>query len=210
MKTVYLIRHGESEANVGMISEMEAPALTEKGQQQAAFLAERASRLPVQAIVASTLLRAEQTAEAVAKRTGLALETSPLFVERSRASIQTDKPKDHEDFVIAEQNILANFTVPGYRFADEENFDDLKERAQKALQYLEERPEEHILVVTHGFFLRALIAQVTFGEALTAHECDRMMWSFRTQNTGLTIIKYDETKDRPWWVYTWNDHAHLG
>jgi hypothetical protein len=30
------------------------------------------------------------------------------------------------------------------------------------------------------------------------------------ENTGLSVIEYDKKKKNPWWVWIWNDHAHLG
>ena len=82
-----------------------------------------------------------------------------------------------------------------------------------ALDYLKARSEENILVVTHGFILRVIIAVAIFGDSLTAEECDKIVSKFHTTNVGLTVLGYDEErqgKDSPWWVWVWNDHAHLG
>lgn len=210
MKTIYLVRHGESESNVGSIPELEAPSLTENGQAQALSIAERAAHLPIEVLVASTSVRAQQTAFVISRQLGLPIESSSLFTERRRASIQVNKPKDHPDFVEAENARLANFGVPGYRHSDEENFEDLSKRACDALRYLEEVSAQHILVVSHGLFLRTLIARVIFGSSLTAHECNRFMLTTITQNTGLTVLVYDPNASEPWRLKVWNDHAHLG
>jgi hypothetical protein len=60
-KTVYFIRHGQSEANALSI-EIPDPLLTERGVAQASGLAAWSSQLNVQAVVVSPLRRALQTA----------------------------------------------------------------------------------------------------------------------------------------------------
>ena len=106
--------------------------------------------------------------------------------------------------------------APGYRFEDEENFDDLVSRAKQTLQLLEKDPAEHIAVVTHGLFLRVLMAVVLFGDGLTGHELWRVFVSFKSANTGLTILEYLPSGEKrmspeyPWRIFVWNDHAHLG
>ena len=62
MTTLYLIRHGESQANVDKIftGQTDVP-LSPRGLHQAQLLAKKLVRLPVGAVYASDLLRAVQT-----------------------------------------------------------------------------------------------------------------------------------------------------
>lgn len=73
MKTLYLIRHGESEADLLHVHEGRADfPLTERGQRQAAAMGSWfAKHFQVDMIFASTLRRASQTAEYLARETGL-------------------------------------------------------------------------------------------------------------------------------------------
>src|SRR3989344_9597721 len=87
------------------------------------------------------------------------------------------------------QEVRQNFHLPGYRHSDEENFDDFKKRSLACLKYLEDRNEGHIVVVTHGFFLRVLMAAVLFGDTLTGEECEHMIRSLQMDNTGITVIR---------------------
>src|SRR5262249_1119805 len=84
MKTVYLIRHGESTENdrSSPIYQGEEALLTERGESQARLIAERAARLPIDVIVTSPYRRAVQTADVVSKSTRLPVQVSPLFGER--------------------------------------------------------------------------------------------------------------------------------
>jgi probable phosphoglycerate mutase len=210
MKKIYFVRHGESEGNAGPLRQSATTPLTEKGREQAIFIAKRVKKLPAEIIIASPMKRAEETAKFIAEGTGLITEFSDLFVERRRPSISLGKPKDDSEMLALEKILRESHLIPGFRHSDEENFDDLKERAQKALAYLAARPEEHILVVTHGFFMRILVALITMGDTLTAVECEQFIRTFHMENTGLSVFGYDEKEKSPWWLWVWNDHAHLG
>jgi len=210
MKTIYLVRHGESEGNAGPTYQNDNTVLTEKGRQQAAFVAERTKKLPIEALIASTMVRAQQTAEIIASEVGLSIESSDLFVERRRPSEQIDQMKDDLAVIAAEAGIIASGSAPGMRYSDEENFDDLKARSRLALTLLENHPKDTLLVVSHGVFLRNLMAQAIFGDALTGPECGAILDTFTASNTGLSVLRYDPTKTKPWSILTWNDHAHLG
>ncbi len=210
MKEIYLVRHGESEGNAGTHYQNEFTPLTELGRAQAAQMAERAARLKPEALLASTMIRAQQTAEIISDRIGLPVESSELFVERRRPTEQIDRPKDDPLVRAAEEAIMQSSSIPGMRFSDEENFDDLNVRTASALTFLENHPKDKILVVTHGVFLRNIVAQVVFGEQLTGKDCGHILEAFIASNTGLTVLQFDPTNRKPWRLLTWNDHAHLG
>ncbi len=109
------------------------------------------------------------------------------------------------------------FYEDGIRAGTGENFSDLKERAGAVLQYLTRRPESTLLVVGHGFLTRMMVARVVFGDTLTVDEFRKVLQSFRTTNTGLTLLEYEPKfggahglQPPQWLVRIWNDHAHLG
>lgn len=215
MKRIYLVRHGESEANVARTHGTPATPLTAKGQQQAEFIAERASKLPIQKIVASTMVRAHDTAKAIGHKLNLPVETSDLFVESKGPSEFQNVAYDDPASAQAYLELRQNYGKPGWRLSDAENFEDHTRRAQAALQFLLSKEEEHILVASHGLFLRLLAAHIIFGPTPTPNECQRIIQGMETANTGLSIVDYKEqwfdgTKlPNPWQIWTWNDHAHL-
>lgn len=220
MKVVYFVRHGQCTSNVrGEFFSPDAP-LTERGEHQAQFIASRCASIPAEAIISSTYLRARQTAAPIGERLGLPVEHSDLFVERARPTQQYDVARTDPLFVSIEEETRARFGEPGWRYSDEENFEDLVARAKAALAYLESRPEKHIIVVSHGLFMRALMAFVVFGAQMSAHECWQMMVGFAHDNTGMTVLTHrtitpdDELRGTigshvGWRIRTWNDHAHL-
>jgi broad specificity phosphatase PhoE len=197
--------------NVGPLRQTATTPLSEKGRNQASLLAKRCANLPIEVIVSSTMNRARETSSIILERIEKKVEYSDLFIERRRPSEVLGIPKDAPTALLAEQETRNNFSKSGWRFSDEENFDDLRERAFKALSYLKNRSEDNILVVTHGYFLRVIVACVVFGENITAKECERFIGAFQMENTGITLIGYDHyNEDGPWRLVVWNDHAHLG
>lgn len=82
MSTLYLIRHGETAWNIeGRYQGQFDPPLTEKGKQQAEASATRLAGLGFEAIYSSDLARAHQTAQALADKTGLAIQLDPRLRE---------------------------------------------------------------------------------------------------------------------------------
>ncbi|MEK7604298.1 MAG: histidine phosphatase family protein [Patescibacteria group bacterium] len=210
MKTIYFIRHGESEGNTGPTRQGKMTSLSDRGRAQAATMAKRCATLPIDLLVASSMTRAQETATIIAAKIGKEPLSSELFGERRRPSAQIGQPKHSPEALAIDKEIIRNFGVPGWRHSDEENFEDLRTRAQEALEFLAQRPEENIAVITHGFFMRIIMAVVVLGDELTGAECDAFTRAFHMENTGLTVLKYGSEKEPGWWVWTWNDHAHLG
>ncbi|MEK7641800.1 MAG: histidine phosphatase family protein [Patescibacteria group bacterium] len=208
MKHIYLVRHGESEGNVGLYRQGPQSPLTEKGREQARVIAERFRHVPLDGFVSSTMTRAHETAEIISAVIGKPFDRSELFIERLRPSAQYGMPKKSPESAAIDKILLENYADPDFRFADEENFKDLDERAQKSLDFFLEHPGEHILVITHGLFMRVLVGKVIFGDQLTGKLCDGLFRAMKTHNTGLSIFVHDQEKGG-WVVRSWNDHSHL-
>ncbi len=188
MKTVYFIRHAESEENTGLIQQGASTPLTKNGKLQAEFAAERCKVLGVDLIISSNMIRAVETANIITQKVFKPLEVSELFVERKRPTEVLGKSKDDPEAIRIGNITWDNFHVPDFRHSDEEN----------------------ILVVTHGFFMRVIMAYVLFRDNLTAYECQQCIRIFHIDNIGITTLCHDKSKDPSWWLEVWNDHAHLG
>jgi broad specificity phosphatase PhoE len=215
MKTIYLVRHGESHSNTGAMRATTSSPLTDAGRAQAQQLAERCAKLPIDIIIVGTSTRAEETALIVANKISKDFISSELFAERRKPSQQNGKPKNDPATRVIDETIRDNFHMPGYRYSDEENFDDLKSRMSFALDYLLNLEDEHVLVITHGIILRILIARVLMGEELSGKECKKFHRDLRMNNTGICILKHtdyldEEGRSSPWQLWSWNDTAHLG
>jgi broad specificity phosphatase PhoE len=137
------------------------------------------------------------------------VEENELFVERKRPSVQEEKSKKLEELKAIDKAILDNWEVVDWRYSDEENFEDLRLRAQKAFDFLENRSEDTIVVVTHKNFLHCLMWYRLFGHNVTAQEAQVVRNNLVMSNTGIVWMQFDEDK-KDWKIITWNDHAHLG
>jgi broad specificity phosphatase PhoE len=95
---------------------------------------------------------------------------------------------------------------------DEKEFSEVKDRASRALDLLEKRPESRILVVTHGYFMRTLLAYVLFGKSFTAEELGHIVKAIpNTEKSHISVFRYyEDGRENPWKLWVWNDHAHLG
>jgi broad specificity phosphatase PhoE len=211
MKKIYFIRHGITGGNeINAYQQLDTP-LSEKGRAQANFLAERFTKIPFDVLIASTMERAQETARAIAQKTGHEVIAEGLFHEILRPSVvrgkvQTD-PEVKEVIKVAD----SYWKVEGKRHSDEENFYDLKKRAVKALEYLISRDEETMVVVTHGTILKMMLAVMVRGDTLEPDFWDEIEKFFFPQNTGITWVEYNnEYNPNHWQLITWNDHAHLG
>jgi broad specificity phosphatase PhoE len=211
VKTVYFVRHGESEGNIGNVHQSGTSPLTQKGHEQAAFISDRVAKLGGQALIVSTMTRTRQTAEYISKKTGIISEFSDLFIEYMPPSELLDTPRYTPHAQNISRQRRENFENSEWHYSDEENFHDLKARALKALELLAQRPEEKIVVVTHGYFLRVILAVAMFGPGLTPKEGIHFLRTAHMENTGISAFGYDPSQDvSPWWLWIWNDHAHLG
>ena len=86
MKRIYLVRHGESETNVQRRYIGDDVPLTALGVKQAEFVAERFVDIAFDVVLTSTMARAMQTGEAIAKRNNKPIEHLDLFRELNQSS----------------------------------------------------------------------------------------------------------------------------
>ncbi len=95
------------------------------------------------------------------------------------------------------------------RYSDEENFIDLKKRAKKLLRYIIWRRQDRIIMVTHGIFLKMVVAYMIHGNKLTASMYNTLSYLNKMDNAGMTICQYIPHwfKKDEWKVITWNDLA---
>ncbi len=217
MKKIYLVRHGEAVVNLATMFLEDEGGLTEKGQKQARLMAERAVNLKPEAIVCSTMQRTRETVAPIAERTGLAVEYSDLFVERRIPAEFWGKDKHDPSIHDRFQKWLAAFYDTDVHFESSDDFAKITQRARDALAYVHGRPEDTILVVTHGYFLRVLLATVMFGDSLTPQELRKFVRATSTEHTGISELRHvvatiDDVDpgEARWKIRVYNDHAHLG
>lgn len=144
MKTIYFVRHGESEANVKKIasgSEFDV-AITDKGRMQAKQAGEELKSKNIQLIISSPLSRAIETATIIAETIGYnpkKILTSPYFVERN-FGIYSKGPD--EEYLKAAISDSLHESV--------ETVEAMHSRITEGLDWLKGLHENTILLVSHG------------------------------------------------------------
>jgi probable phosphoglycerate mutase len=210
-KIVYFFRHGQSEDNILPIFQALNSPLSELGKIQAERLAQRAVNLSFELFIASPLERSRQTAEIISQVTKKKVEYSDLFVELMKPSAVYGKAYTDQ----AAQNLWRSWEkslhTTGVRIEDGENFDDLLVRIDQALLFLQNQTQTSIAVVTHGYFLRALILRVLFGGNFSGEILRNAHKMASMANTGITVLEYFETSESQpeWRLSIYNDHSHL-
>ena len=159
MTTIYLVRHGETVDNARQIMQGQTQGeLNEKGMEQARQVAERLALEAIDAVVASDLHRAIQTAEIIAAPHGLPVVTTPLLRERDWGS-------------------FTGCYIPDLRGKiwpdDIESEDALLQRALAFLQKMTATYEgKRVVAVGHGIINKAILAVYAH---CTMSEVQRMM-----------------------------------
>lgn len=145
MKTVYFIRHAETEAIAQGImagSELETE-LTEQGKQQAKKAGRALADKGIELIVVSPMKRTRQTAAIIAHELNMPdskVVTNDLVVERGFGKYSGQSFKDYA-------KALHEGTLDESQLEPTDHF---YERIQQAREWLKARPEQTILIVSHG------------------------------------------------------------
>ncbi len=157
--TIFLVRHGETIDNAQQILQGQTQGcLNDKGREQAQQVADRLASEPVDAIVASDLRRAVQTAEIIARPHHLDIVTTPLLRERDWGS-------------------FTGRFIPDLRGEewpeDIESENALLQRARSFLIYITTTwPGKRVVAVGHGIINKAILAVYA---QCPMHEVQRMM-----------------------------------
>jgi probable phosphoglycerate mutase len=158
--TLYLLRHGESVANVSRIFAAKKidPPLSEIGIQQAKMQAESLKNLEFSAMYSSPLLRARQTAEIISQRCGPESNFFDALLEVDVGILDGEDQNEPQKYTIYEEVIKkweqghANVGFPGG-----ETLNDIENRFRSFLDVLESKQEKCVLVVGHCLLFMAVI-----------------------------------------------------
>lgn len=211
VKTVYLIRHGESNENTKPVFQSDDSVLTAKGQQQAHLVAAKLATMPFEVLLSSPIQRARETAEIIAKTTNKDITYSPLFVERIKASATSGKPYSDPAADALWREAEESIYTPGMRIQDAENYDDIIQRVDDALKLLQNRDEDTIVVVTHGYFLRMMMARVLLRASITGEGLRNINKAMTIHNASITTLRFKEAFEEgaAWRLESYNNFDHL-
>jgi 2,3-bisphosphoglycerate-dependent phosphoglycerate mutase len=149
MKTIYFVRHGETEANTMNLAGLDT-GLTKHGQAQAQMAGDNLWKnyKPVDTIVASPLARTKHTAEIIAQAISFPSEAIE-YDERVREAWTGDY-EGHQLTPELRQLLRDEYLKPENEHGIE-TAEQVRARIEALLRDLLARPEETILVVGHNF-----------------------------------------------------------
>ncbi len=156
---IYMARHGRTAYNHERRFQGRLPVpLDEVGRAQARELAEKAAAYDFAILWCSPLLRARETADAIAARIGLAPREDERLVEtdagawtdRTFAEVQAEAPEEFARFAALEET---------FAFPEGESFADQATRVHAAIDEIGRGPAP-ALVVCHGVVIRLALMEL--------------------------------------------------
>jgi probable phosphoglycerate mutase len=197
-RTLWLARHGESTWNTQGLAQGhdDQAQLTAHGKRQAAEIAERFAGLPVRAIYASDLRRAQQTAAPLAAASGVPVVLDARLRERSLGVLEGTPAAGNGPSVTGLDLEAGLLVDPDTRPDDGESVRDLYRRAVAFCEDLRTgalpawgpagaEPGGDIVVVAHGGTLRVLRAY------LSGIPVEEMDWAPLANATVLEFPEFD-------------------
>lgn len=202
MKTIYLVRHGETLANrQGILQGWSNNPLDDTGEKQAGALVARAGRVPLAAIYTSDLIRTQQTAAPLAQARGIRPVVLPGLREVSFGKwdghhldeIQEKDPDTLRDIFLKPAQV---------DLEAEEDLYDSQKRGWETFKGLAAKmePDTNILCVSHGGLIRLLVC------SLLDIPIDNM-WKLSLYNTA--FVQVVETEKYGYRVDKLNDMGLL-
>lgn len=187
MTEIYLIRHGQTTANVMKMKQgtinTKMTYLNENGQKQAHNLADNFDISFADHIIVSPLHRTEQTAAILNAKANLPVSYDKRLLEISYGQWDGKKNADLRKKYPDAYNDYWDDVLPKYvQYAtDGEKFNDVVDRVHDFLiDTINQYPDEKIICVTHGFTVKAA--------ALDVLKPQNMMSLPEPRNTSVTKI----------------------
>ncbi|WP_166864273.1 MULTISPECIES: histidine phosphatase family protein [unclassified Salinibacterium] len=183
MTELYLVRHGETDWNrARRVQGRTDIPLNDTGRAQAARAGELLARRSWDAIYASPLSRAVETAEIIAARVGVdGVTTREALMERDYGAAEG----------MTNAEIEAQYPA-GVRAPGQETREEVGARVVAALaEIAQTHPGQRVAIVSHGGAIRSVLATI---DPETRHPAitNASVHSFRYGDDGLRLVAFDD------------------
>lgn len=182
MTTFYIVRHGQSLANAQGIlqgAKINTP-LSALGQQQALLTKTKLAHLNFDEVYASPLLRAAQTAALLSPTQPVTFDSRLKEYDYGTldGQLETKVWQQFPQYFDAKHNLLPSFQ----NFPSAQSFAEVKTKvASFFTQVTQKAPTATVLVVSHGFTIKLMLAWLLdIGQLVNLNE---------PQNAGITIFE---------------------
>lgn len=203
MTDLYIVRHCEAAGNRDRtfqgISDCD---ITDLGEKQLEFLAERFKNIKLDAVYSSPLKRAYLTAEAADKYHGLPITKVDGLIEIDGGEIEgiswVDFPETRPDLEYAWSFEPHNFHPKGG-----ESMRSVYIRSWKAVKkIISENEEKTVLIASHGCTIRNIMCNAL---GRPVEQLNTVNWA---DNTGVFHLRFNDINTLPE-IITFNDISHL-
>lgn len=186
MTKLYLIRHGESEANRARLFAGHSNFdLTETGRQQARCAADWFEGVPVDRIVASDLLRAYNTAVPLSEKRQIAIEPCESFREIFAGAWEGVHFDEIAENYAADYDVWRH-DIGNARCTGGETVRHLGERVLGAVTKLAQDADgQSVVIATHATPIRALLSLWQTGDVTAMKD---IPW---VPNASVTAVRYE-------------------
>jgi broad specificity phosphatase PhoE len=173
---LFIIRHGETEANVKGIEAgpLDYP-LTKKGEKAVSFIAKTLSKIKITSVYSSPVFRAQETAKILARPHKLKVKTLEDLTEAKLKPELIGKKGRHHILTTPEAYTETN--------------EDLLERTCNAIKIIKKESEGNVIVVSHGDVITAMLEGVVERKVST-----EKYYVLDPYPAALSIV---ETKNKP-------------
>jgi len=189
--TLYIVRHGETEANVDKIVQGHTDSpLTESGEEQVRDVAKKFEDIKFSAIYSSDLGRAKRTAEIIKSNRDLGVETSEKLREKFFGEFEG---RPHSEYVGTLKKEFDKFdnelsTEERWEHKAHPSIESDKELLDRFLPQVEEIASGHlggsVLIVAHRYAIRMFLLYLGIGR----HENLR---DGALRTGGYAVVEYD-------------------
>ena len=191
---VYLVRHGQTDGNVGHRHQHPNTDLNAHGIAQAKAVAAQIALLKPTHLITSTQLRAMETARIVAAATDLIPESYPPFEElhQSAAMIGERLTGAHALWYMS----LWFFGVKSASMHDGETYAAFVERLALARKHLEELPPDaRVVIISHSVFINFFVEHMRHPKRMNLiRAVVRLTHILTLKNTSITHVRYAKPK----------------
>jgi broad specificity phosphatase PhoE len=193
---LYLVRHAQSEGNLGFAGPDDDPPLSDVGREQARRLAQRLAGQKLGAIYSSPLRRTQETAQAIADATGLEVHIVEELREIDLGQARRDDSLSEDEARALRDRIARRPTWDS--FPGSEGSAAARRRVVGAMDRItEENGGKRVVVVAHAAVIQTYVSHVL------GVERDFVFYPF---NAGITSIRAQGDRRVIWRL---NDVAHL-
>lgn len=183
---VYLVRHGESEANIkGLFSGITDTPLSKKGIDQANEVSKKLSDIKFDKIYSSPLYRAIDTAKNITKYNKTDIEIVNDFIEMNFGLFEGLSYKQIEEkYPEIFEKWQMNTSI--FTFPEGENTKEFFDRVQKKYkEIIMNNKVDKILIVAHSGVLRCILSS-------EISERNDHYWKYKIENCKISIIEYSD------------------